>query len=138
MSESIHRFITAGYAVSIDFTKQGRRQFAKVNRSLGRRYIRAFILKRDLAEYIAAHEAAGVHLDTECHELRYDDGICLLLRKEHGQWLITEVFSTEEASAFAPVYIWTQLRRGCSFILTRLLIGWRCLTKSAAERLVRA
>ena len=128
MSESIHRFITAGYAVSIDFTKQGRRQFAKVNRSLGRRYIRAFILKRDLAEYIAAHEAAGVHLD----------GICLLLRKEHGQWLITEVFRTEEASAFAPVYIWTQLRRGCSFILTRLLIGWRCLTKSAAERLVRA
>ena len=107
MSESIHRFITAGYAVSIDFTKQGRRQFAKVNRSLGR-------------------------------ELRYDDGICLLLRKEHGQWLITEVFRTEEASAFAPVYIWTQLRRGCSFILTRLLIGWRCLTKSAAERLVRA
>lgn len=73
MSESIHRFITAGYAVSIDFTKQGRRQFAKVNRSLGRRYIRAFILKRDLAEYIAAHEAAGVHLDTECHELRYDE-----------------------------------------------------------------
>ena len=64
MSESIHRFITAGYAVSIDFTKQGRRQFAKVNRSLGRRYIRAFILKCDLAEYIAAHEAAGVHLDT--------------------------------------------------------------------------
>ena len=133
MSESIHRFITAGYAVSIDFTKQGRRQFAKVNRSLGRRYIRAFILKRDLAEYIAAHEAAGVHLDTECHELRYDDGICLLLRKEHGQWLITEVFRTEEASAFAPVYIWTQLRRGCSFILTRLLIGWRCLTKSGQK-----
>ena len=56
MSESIHRFITAGYAVSIDFTKQGRRQFAKVNRSLGRRYIRAFILKRDLAEYQAEIE----------------------------------------------------------------------------------
>lgn len=138
MSESIHRFITAGYAVSIDFTKQGCRQFAKVNRSLGRRYIRAFILKRDLAEYIAAHEAAGVKLDTECHELRYDDGICLLLRKEQGQWLITEVFRTEEASDFTPVYIWTQRKRGCSFILTRLLIGWRCLTKSAAERLVSA
>ena len=138
MSESIHRFITAGYAVSIDFTKQGCRQFAKVNRSLGRRYIRAFILKRDLAEYIAAHEAAGVKLDTECHELRYDDGIYLLLRKEQGQWLITEVFRTEEASDFTPVYIWTQRKRGCSFILTRLLIGWRCLTKSAAERLVSA
>lgn len=138
MSESIHRFITAGHSVFVDFTKRGCRQFAKVNRSLGRRYIRAFILKRDLAEYIAAHEAAGVHLDTECHELRYDDGICLLLRKEQGQWLITEMFRTEEASDFTPVYIWTQRKRGCSFILTRLLIGWRCLTKSAAERLVSA
>ena len=29
MSESIHRHITAGYAVSIEFTKQGRRQFAR-------------------------------------------------------------------------------------------------------------
>ena len=138
MSESIHRFITAGHSVVVDFTKRGCRQFAKVNRSLGRRYIRAFILKRDLAEYIAAHEAAGVKLDTECHELRYDDGICLLLRKEQGQWLITEMFRTEEASDFTPVYIWTQRKRGCSFILTRLLIGWRCLTKSAAERLVSA
>lgn len=138
MSESIHRFITAGHSVFVDFTKRGCRQFAKVNRSLGRRYIRAFILKRDLAEYIAAHEAAGVKLDTECHELRYDDGICLLLRKEQGQWLITEMFRTEEASDFTPVYIWTQRKRGCSFILTRLLIGWRCLTKSAAERLVSA
>lgn len=138
MSESIHRFITAGHSVFVDFTKRGCRQFAKVNRSLGRRYIRAFILKRDLAEYIAAHETAGVKLDTECHELRYDDGICLLLRKEQGQWLITEMFRTEEASDFTPVYIWTQRKRGCSFILTRLLIGWRCLTKSAAERLVSA
>ena len=44
--------------------KQGWRQFARLNASLGTRYIRAFILKRDVAEYIAAHEAAGVKLDT--------------------------------------------------------------------------
>ena len=74
MFDSIHRPIMAGYAVSIEFTKQGWRQFARLNASLGTRYIRAFILKRDVAEYIAAHEVAGVKLDTECQELRYDGG----------------------------------------------------------------
>ena len=43
-----------------------------------------------MAEYIAAHEVAGVKLDTECQELRYDDGIVLLLKKVQGTWLITE------------------------------------------------
>ena len=71
MFDSIHSHIMAGYNVPIDFTKQGWRQFAKLNCTLGSRYLRAFILKRDVAEYIAAHEAAGVKLDTECQELRY-------------------------------------------------------------------
>ena len=62
MCDSIHRHIMAGYAVSIEFTKQGWRQFAKLNSHLGTRCIRAFILKRDVAEYIAAHEVAGVKL----------------------------------------------------------------------------
>ena len=136
MFDSIHRHIMAGYAVSIDFTKQGWRRFARLNASLGTRYIRAFILKRDVAEYIAAHEAAGVKLDTECQELRYDGGVHLLLRKVQGTWLITDVFCTEETVAFAPVYFWTRIRRGCSDTLAKLLIGWRCLTKALAEKLV--
>lgn len=138
MLDSIHCHIMAGYTVSIDFTKQGWRQFARLNRTLGRRYIRAFILKRDVAEYIAAHEAAGVKLDTECQELRYDGGVHLLLKKVQGTWLITDVFCTEEAVAFAPVYFWTKIRRGCSLLLVRLLISWRCLTKGLAERRVDA
>lgn len=138
MLDSIHCHIMAGYTVSIDFTKQGWRQFARLNHSLGRRYIRAFILRRDVAEYIAAHEAAGVKLDTECQELRYDGGVHLLLKKVQGTWLITDVFCTEEAVAFAPVYFWTKIRRGCSLLLVRLLIGWRCLTKGLAERQVGA
>ena len=51
MFDFIHRCIMAGYTVPIDFTKHGWRQFAKLNTSLGTRYIRAFILKRDVAEY---------------------------------------------------------------------------------------
>ena len=55
MFDSIHSHIMAGYNVPIDFTKQGWRQFAKLNCTLASRYLRAFILKRDVAEYIAAH-----------------------------------------------------------------------------------
>ena len=67
-----------------------------------------------MAEYIAAHEAAGVKLDTECQELRYDGGIHLLLRRVQGTWLITDVFSTEEAVAFAPVYFWKRIAEGAA------------------------
>ena len=138
MFDSIYRFITAGYAVPIEFTRQGWRQFARLNNALGARYIRAFILKRELAEYIAAHEAAGVKLDTECQELRYDDGIVLLLKKVQGTWLITDVFMTGEVIAFAPIFFWKRIRRGISDTLTKLLIGWRCLTRALAEKAVGA
>ena len=45
MFDAIHRHIMAGYAVSIDFTRQGWRQFTRLNASLGTRYIRALILR---------------------------------------------------------------------------------------------
>lgn len=138
MFDSIHRHIMAGYAVSIEFTKQGWRQFARLNTSLGIRYIRAFILKREVAEYIAAHEAASIKLDTECQELRYDGGVHLLLRKVQGTWLITDVFMTGEVIAFAPIFFWKRIRRGISDTLTKLLIGWRCLTRALAEKAVGA
>ena len=138
MFDPIHRHIMAGYNVSIDFTKQGWRQFAKLNATLGSRCIRAFILKREVAEYIAAHEAAGVKLDTECQELRYDDGIVLLLKKVQGTWHITDVFMTGEAIAFAPIFFWKRIRRGISEMLTKLLIGWRCLTRTLVEKAVGA
>lgn len=138
MFDPIHRFIMAGYAVSIDLTKQGWRQFARVNRSLGGRCIRAPLLKRELAEYIAAHEAAGVKLDTECQELRYDGGVYVLLKKVQGTWLITDIFLAEEAAAFAPVYFWTKVKRGCNQLLVRLLTGWRRLTRAMVGRLVGA
>lgn len=138
MFDSIHRHIMAGYNISIDFTKQGWRQFARLNSTLGSRYLRAFILKREVAEYIAAHEAAGIRLDTECQELRYDDGIVLLLKKVQGTWHITDVFMTDEAVSFAPIFFWRRIRRGINEMLTKLLIGWRCLTRTLAEKAVGA
>ena len=115
--------------VQVEFTRTGWRQFARLNRSLGARFIRAFILRYELAAYLAEHEAAGVQLDTECQEVRYVDGVYLLLRKSQGIWYITDVFAAEEAISYEPVYFWQRIKRGASYILARLLIGWRQLTR---------
>ena len=115
MFDATHRFAMAGHIVSIEFTKQGRRQFAAVNRRLAARYIRAFILKRELQQYIAAHEAAGVRLDTQCQELR----------RTQGTWYITDIILTDSAVGFVPVFTWERVRRGASRILRRVLLGWQ-------------
>ena len=117
--------------VQVEFTRTGWRQFARLNRSLGARFIRAFILRYELAAYLAEHEAAGVRLDTECQEVRYVDGVYLLLRKSQGIWYITDVFTAEEAVGYEPIYFWLRIKRGASYILARLLIGWRQLTRKA-------
>ena len=117
--------------VQVEFTRTGWRQFARLNRSLGARFIRAFILRYELAAYLTEHEAAGVQLDTECQEVRYVDGVYLLLRKSQGIWYITDVFAAEEAISYEPVYFWQRIKRGASYILARLLIGWRQLTRKA-------
>ena len=111
----------------IDFTKAGWKQFCKVNHGLGARFIRAFILKRELAAYLVAHDQAGVHLDTDCQEVHYADGVYLLLRKVQGTWYITDVILAEEPEGFAPLYIWTTIKRGVAHLLARVLVGWRDL-----------
>ena len=117
----------------VDFTRSGWRQFIRLNRSLGARFLRGFVLRYELAAYLTAHEAAGVDLDEGCQEIRYEGGVYLLLKKMQGVWYITDVFCTEEAVAYEPVFIWKRIRRGASFILAHVLIGWQALT----QRMVR-
>ena len=115
----------------VEFTRSGWRQLARLNRSLGARLIRAFVLCHELSAYLAEHEASGVHLDTECQEVRYVDGVYLLLRRSQGIWYITDVFAAEEGDGYEPMYFWQRVRRGAGCILIRLLIGWRQLTRRA-------
>lgn len=119
------------HRVQVEFTRSGWRQFARLNRSLGTRLISAFVLRHELAAYLTEHEAADVKLDTECQEVRYVDGVYLLLRKSQGIWYITDVFTAEEAVGYEPVYFWQRVKRGASYLLARLLIGWRQLTRKA-------
>ena len=115
----------------VEFTRSGWRQLARLNRSLGARLIHAFVLCHELSAYLAEHEASGVHLDTECQEVRYVDGVYLLLRRSQGIWYITDVFAAEEGDGYEPMYFWQRVRRGAGCVLIRLLIGWRQLTRKA-------
>ena len=115
----------------VKFTRSGWRQLARLNRSLGARLIRAFVLCHELSAYLAEHEASGVHLDTECQEVRYVDGVYLLLRRSQGIWYITDVFAAEEGDGYEPMYFLQRVRRGAGCVLIRLLIGWRQLTRRA-------
>ena len=115
----------------VEFTRSGWRQLARLNRSLGARLIRAFVLCHELSAYLAEHEASGVHLDTECQEVRYVDGVYLILRRSQGIWYITDVFAAEEGDGYEPMYFWQRVRRGAGCVLIRLLIGWRQLTRRA-------
>ena len=108
----------------VKFTRSGWRQLARLNRSLGARLIRAFVLCHELSAYLAEHEASGVHLDTV-------DGVYLLLRRSQGIWYIMNVFAAEEGDGYEPMYFWQRVRRGAGCVLIRLLIGWRQLTRKA-------
>ena len=88
----------------VDFTRSGWRQFFRLNRSLGARFIRGFVLRYELAAYLTAHEAAGAELDEGCQEVCYENGVYLLLRKMQGVWYITDIFATEETVAYEPVF----------------------------------
>jgi len=118
------------YTFPIRFTGNGWRQFARVNHSLGARYLRAVVMFHELACYITAHEEDGCKLDTICQEVRYDDEVYLLLMKCHGVWLITDVGLIEPAVAttkgytFSPVYVWRRITHGLRTVLRQVLCGW--------------
>lgn len=120
--------------VRVDFSRNGWSQFEKLNKKLGTRYIRAFILKRELVLYLTEHEASGYGLDTECQEVRYDDGIFLLLHKSGGVWYITDVFAAEAADSFEPVYCWCRIKRGVDYLLSRILLCWRQMTRKVVPQ----
>ena len=127
---------TRSRSIRIDFTRGGWRQFARVNHTLGARFIKAFVLRHEVASYITAHEEAGVTFDTFCQELRYDDGVYLLLKRVHGEWLITDVCVDESETVgskgehtFFPILIWRQVRNGLRTALIQTLCGWGCSTQ---------
>ncbi len=125
----------ASSRVIIDFTRAGWRSFEKVNRALGARFIRPFVLRNELAAYIAAHEAQGVFFDTEGEEIRYDGGVYVVIRKMQGVWYVIDAYMTETPAEFEPIYFWQRIQRGINYVLAKLVIGWRVIKTRAESRL---
>ena len=119
--------------VGIEFTRDGWKQLLRHNTSPISAFIQAINIKADLALYITAHEQKGFFMDTECQEICYQSGFFLIIRKEHGVWYITDVFTTGEGTGYEPVYFWTRVKRGCKQMVARVLICWRRLTKRETE-----
>ncbi len=118
--------------VQVEFTRSGWRQFGEMNRSHGARFIRGYVLLREVAAFITAHEDQGISLDTICQELRYDNGIYLLLMRHQGIWYITEIWATDTPTRFLPVYLWRRVKRGFRDFIAKVLVCWRNLTEDCS------
>ena len=121
--------------VGIEFTKDAWRQLAKINRSFGGNFIRAFILKNEIAVYIAAHAQTGRRFD-DVLELRYDEHLSVILENRNGVWYITDVILTGESTGYVPLYFWTRIKLGCDIVCARILIGWRRLFENRSRTTV--
>ena len=117
--------------VRVRFSKDGWRQLANINRSFGGNFIRAFILKNEIAVYITAHAQTGRRFD-DVLSLRYDEQISVILENRNGVWYITDVIATGESAGYAPLYFWTRIKLGCDIVCARILIGWRRLFEGKA------
>lgn len=113
--------------MNVRFSKEGWRQFRKIDRRFGANIIRAYILKRELAVYIVSYEHSGRHFEDSI-ALRYDENISVILENMNGCWYITDVETIDPTADYVPVYFWTRIKRDCSIVAARVLIGWRCIT----------
>jgi len=90
---------------------------------------------REIGEYIASHESAGIRFDSIYQEIIYDERMVFMLRKENGCWQIVDVIVRLPVSEFLPVFIWKKIRRGATEIVAKFIGRWRivrCTQQAAA------
>ena len=127
MNNAFSKYDTSVLRVRIDFSEGGRRDFRKVNDSLGKAFIPFPQLMRELAEYIERRRDDGDPLIAE-FTVCYQDGVYLTVCLSGGVYYVTEVINTGSVTAVRPVLVWMRIKRGCDFLLGRVLVGWRCIT----------
>ena len=124
------KYDTSVLRIRIELSKSGRRAFNRLNAKLGQAYIRFFQLERDLAEYIERHIDAGISLDAE-FDVRYEDGVVLTIFRSSGIYYITEVTDIGVVIAAKAILVWQRFKRGCSFLVRQVLVGWYNVTVPA-------
>ena len=113
--------------IAIGFTKAGLLSFDRLNAKLGKKFIRFYQMKRELAEYIERHIDAGCGMDAE-FDVLYDDGIMLTVYLSGGIYYIKEVTDIGVVTAIRAVMVWERFKRGCSVLVRQTLACWACVT----------
>lgn len=96
-------------------------------------FVKCAAICNEVAEYIASHEAAGIHFDTEYQEIAYDDCVTFMLRKEGGCWYIVEILVSKPVTEYRPVFIWKRIKRGAWEVMARFMAGWRTIRSECVE-----
>ena len=120
--------------ISVNISRSGWRKLGNMNRELGANYIRAYEVRMELCAYLKMYEDAGMSLDTQWQELRYDEKICLIIRKVQGIWYVIDIWITDMAMCTVPLYMWKVMRKSGREIMTRILIGWQAIRAAVGLR----
>ena len=102
-----------------------------LNRALAPASLRASSSAASWRIYRAHYEAAITR--SGLSGVRYEDGVYLLLKQIGSTWYVTDIWATEEPTAFAPMLFWVRVKRGWQIILRQIVIGWRNLTSRSIK-----
>ena len=130
-NKPIEALIRRSNRVNVEFTKDAWKQFVSLKGNIFTALIQVITVKADMALYITAHAEKGIALDNICQEVCYEQGVFFLMKNVRGTWYITEVFTTDAATDYTPVFFWTRIKRGCDVLTARVLLCWRRLTGKA-------
>ncbi len=125
-------------SIQVEFSSKGWKQLERLNRKLGKAYLRAYVLSREIRQYIELQREAGVLLDGKGQELVYEDGICVLIRADRGSWSIIDIWSLGECVEYKPVFIWRRIRQGLRDSLSHVFAGWRTFANRKAKEYDKA
>lgn len=113
--------------VTIRFTPEALQTFYSF-RPKWMRWLSSYLLEKDLRDYIAAHEVAGIEFKAEGHELIYDDDLTLrIVQGNDGIWYIADlVFErpSRKIKGYTPVFTFRRIKEGGSYVVRRFLSRW--------------
>lgn len=86
---------------------------------------------KELAFYIACHEAHDIEIDHDHLSVVYDDRITVTLRLECGEWVITGITVGRPLVSFSPIYIWKLIKHGAEYLPARFFAAWNAMREPA-------
>jgi len=112
-------------AIQIHFLKSAEKYFEKAMKQINE----SDSLKqacKEVADYIAAHQAAGVYIIDEKKAIMYCEGVKLVLRRAlPNLWVIVAVKYIGHMPISWPIYVLKRIKRGAYERFCRVVDCWR-------------